>query len=281
MLSVFFIFTKIKKRLMKRILSTLVIIALPALTSAQNISNSLEGYYKSNKKDALYTSFYFDGKGHVLISDSYNAEYVVVDKTVYVFPDKSVFIFTLDNDKLTGKSNWVEKTTYKKTKTPILSEDISIPTYKVDPNFLFEFYRLNYKDGTDETSFDYFENPEEYNKSIKNLCDKGLTTACAAQFGILYIEALGGLDQLLENTTTTLKPNLELENLANHIIKLGDIRGYGLLASYYFAIGNEDRGNEILEQGIELGDQNSSNLMLQLELNKMQNEIETSTEETN
>lgn len=258
---------------MKKLIICLTLIFIQNNLFAQNFSNSLKGYYSNTKENELYSSIYLNGDGHALINEAYLAEYVQIDNKIYLFPDKSVFIFTLNNDKLIGDSSWVENNTYKKNKDTIRTKEITVPVYKIEPKLLYEFYKINYTEGTDQVSFDYFVDPEKYKNSIEKLCNQGLTTACASYFGLLYLEDLGGLDQLLENKSLNIKTNSKLENLAKFIIDKGDIRGYGLLASYYFSTGNEERGNEILEKGVELNDPKSVNLLLEIELKKIDADI--------
>lgn len=237
--------------------------------NAQAPSNNLEGYFKSNKKDALYTSIHLDGKGHALINDGFQAEYVQNGDKLYVFPDKSVFVFKVENGRLKGESSWVEKATFKKSEVPFSEEPFVFPAYTVDAGLLFDFYKLNYKEGTDEGSFYMFENEEDYIKQMASLCDKGLTSACGAYFGTLYLQSAGGLESLLdENALKGFSKNPEMEEIANRMIMLGDVRGYGLLGSYLYAAGNEQEALKVYNEGMEKGDQNCAAVLFQLELEK-------------
>lgn len=249
---------------------TLLGLMLTTIVSAQSITNSLKGYYKNTSKNDLYTSFYFNGDGHALINDGYPAEYLQVDNFVYLFPNKSVFVFELKDKKLIGKSNWVEKASFKSSTTPDFGEEISIPKYTIDPNLLYEYYKINYEIGTDQPKFDFYSDYDTYTARLKDLCDKGLTTACGGYFGMLFIENSGGIVQLLESNTNTLKPSKEMEKIVEFMIQKGDIRGYGLLGSYYLAIKDEVKGYEALTKGMELGDLKSSNLLMELELNQLE-----------
>lgn len=251
---------------------TLLGCILTTLVSAQSITNSLKGYYKSTSKNDLYTSFYFNGDGHALINDGYPAEYVQVENIVYLFPDKSVFVFELKDKNLIGKSNWVEKATYKTSTIPDFGEEITIPQYTIVPNLLYEFYKINYEIGTDQPNYDFYSDYDTYTARLKNLCDKGLTTACGGYFGLLYIESLGGIDQLLDSNTHAIKPNKEIEKIGELMIQRGDIRGYGLLGSYYLAIGNNDKAKEYLEKGTESGDLQSATLQFELEMDNLNEE---------
>ena len=76
---------------MKLFLAVLFALSVSVIANAQNISATLKGYFSTSKKDALYSSIYFDGEGHVLINDNYAGEYFQKEDCVYVFPDKSVF----------------------------------------------------------------------------------------------------------------------------------------------------------------------------------------------
>lgn len=247
---------------------------------AQKITNTLEGYFKNTKENELYNSIYLDGKGHALINNSYQAEYFQKDDRLYLFPDKSVFILKIDKNKLKGESTWVDKLTFKETKIPESEEINPLATYYIAPELLHEFYKQNFIEGTDETNFSLFSDEVSYSENAKKLCDQGLTSACGAQFGLLYIEALGGIDLLLdENLDKNIKENKVLEQLANKMIGLGDIRGYALLGSYYYAIGKEDLAFETYQIGSDNGDQTSASILLQTELNQLIEE-ETNQENT-
>ena len=124
---------------------------------AQKSTNTLEGYFKNNNDDDLYTSIYLDGKGHALINEAYEAEYFQREDLLYVFPDKSVFILKVDKDNLKGKSSWVKKLTFKKNNAPELDENRPFATNLIDPELLYAFYKLNFNEGTDEANFSIFE----------------------------------------------------------------------------------------------------------------------------
>jgi len=237
------------------------------ISNAQTPSNTIEGYFKSNKKDALYTSIHLDGRGHALINGGFNAEYVQNGDKLYVFPDKSVFVFKVENGKLKGESSWVEKAIFKKSEIPFSEEPFTFPSYTIDAELLFDFYKLNYKEGADEGSFYMFENEEDYMKQTAALCDKGLTAACGAYFGILYLQSAGGLESLLvENAVKDFSENSQMEKIANRMITLGDARGYGLLGSYLYALGKEEEAVKVYNEGMEKGDQNCAAVLFQLEL---------------
>lgn len=247
---------------------------------SQNITNSLNGYYVNANENDLYSSFYFDGKGHAIINDAFQAEYFQKDNKLFVFPDKSVFILKVDQNKLKGESSWVKKSTFKKSTVPTFEELVLFASNIVDAKLLYEYYKLNFTDGTDEINFSLFENEEDYLEKTTQLCNQGLTAACGAQFGIMYMHAMGGFKNLLGDGDTnqqySFKENTELESLAKKIISLGDIKGYSLLGSYYYAIGNEEKAMETYQQGLEQGDQNSAAIILETELQKMiDEEVET------
>lgn len=247
--------------------------------SAQTISNNISGYFKTSSKDALYESIYLDGKGHAIISDSFPAEYFQKDDVLYVFPDKSVFIFKLEKDNLKGISEWVNKKTYKATKVPTNDEYERIfDTYTVDPNLLYEFYKNNFKDGTDEVSYEAFEDEANYIQNMENLCNKGLTSACGALFGMKFIQSSGGLDSLLSGNDTEFKPNKDLESIAQKMISLQDYRGYSLLGSYFYAMGDIQKAKEIYSEGSEKGDSQSTMVLFGLEIDEEVNELESNQE---
>ena len=256
-----------------------VLLSFSAL--AQNITNSLNGYYINTNENDLYSSFYFDGKGHAIINDSFQAEYFQKDNKLFVFPDKNVFILKVDQNKLKGESSWVKKSVFKKSTIPAFEEPILFASNIVDAKLLYELYKLNFKEDTDEVNFTLFENEEAYLEKTTYLCNQGLTAACGAQFGLLYMQAAGGFERFLKETNEqqAIKENTTLENIARKMISLGDMRGYSLLGSYFYAIGNEAKAMEIYQQGVEKGDQSSITIILEMELQKMLDEEATTDAE--
>lgn len=246
-------------------------------TYAQNISNNFSGYFKNTKKDNLYSSIHFNGDGHAIINDAYPAEYFVQDNLLYVFPDKSVFIFEVEKNKIKGISNWVEKQTFKETTVPTNEDyEVFFETYTIDPNLLQQYYSYNYNEKTDEISWIAFEKPDEYLSEMQKLCDNDLTSACGALFGMKYIEATGGFENLFENLSENqqISENKELEKIAQKMINLEDGRGYALLGSYFLTIGNKEKAKEILTIGSEKGNQQAILTLFELEVNESLNESE-------
>lgn len=253
---------------MKKSILFLLLIASISV-NAQNISNNLTGYFKTNNEDALYTSIHLNGNGHALISDGFSAEYFQKDDTLYVFPDKSVFIFKIEKDKLKGISEWVDKQTYKSSKVPTNDDyERNFNTYNIDPNLLYQFYQKNFIEGTDQISWEAFENEQAYNSKMKELCEKGLTTACGALFGMEMLKGYGGLDGLINNETTIQKPNENIEKIAQKMIDAGDNRGYGLLGSYFYSIGNIIKAKEIYTEGSEKGDTQSALILFSISIDE-------------
>lgn len=263
----------------KTIMIVVTALSMHGIT-AQNISNHLSGYFKNNTKDGLYSSIYLDGRGHAIISDAYSAEYFQLDNTLYVFPDKSVFIFKVEKDKLKGVSSWVEKQTYKSSAVPKTEEPMVFPSYTIQPDLLHKFYLYNFTEGTDEASFSAFEDMELYIKNMEELCNKGLTAACGSLFGMKYLEASGGLDSVLEGNTAKFKDDKTLPAIANRMINLGDVRGYSLLGSYYYAIGNEEKAREVYTKGSDNGDTQSALILFNLDMEKSMQDMDNAEEIT-
>ena len=243
---------------MKRCLGILFSLSVSVIANAQNISATLKGYFSTSKKDALYSNIYFDGEGHVLINDNYAGEYFQKEDYVYVFPDKSVFIFKVDKDKLKGISSWVEKNTYKQAKIPSNdSVERVFKTYKINPTLLHQWYIQNFKEGTDEISFSVLEDSSKFKNQMEDLCNKDLAAACGSLFGINILEAVGGLNALLDTenrSAVELKPDIKIEAIARKMINLNDFRGYSLLGSYYMMLGNTEKAKLIYEEGAQQGD---------------------------
>lgn len=234
----------------------------------QAVSNSLSGSYVNGDPKAMYSSIAFDGKGHAVINDSFQAEYFQKDDVLYILPDKSVFIFKVEKNQLKGHSSWVEENTFKPSDpTIVLEESVSFPSYPVNPQLLYEFYQLNFIEGTDQIRLDMIENEQEYQKQMESLCKQNLTVACGAYFSMLYLEHSGGFSSLFSSKKeNTFQENPEMENIAKKMISLGDYRGYSLLGSYYYALENHEKALDIYNEGIEKGDMKSMIILMELEL---------------
>lgn len=243
-----------------------------SLTSfAQTATNDINGYFKNSKKDELYSSFHFNGKGHAIINDSYPAEYFIKNNLLYIFPDKSVFIFKIEKNKIKGISNWVDKQIYKQTNPPKNTDlEIDFESYIIDPELLYQYYILNFNEGTDEASWDVFEDSENYTTKLQELCNKGLTTACGALFGMTYISSNRGLESIFETKEVT--QNSELETIANKIIALNDNRGYLLLGTYYYSLGETEKAKQLLIEASENGNVQAALKLFEIELLESLNE---------
>lgn len=237
---------------------------------SQETTNQLKGYYINNQVDDLYTELHFLGNGHALINNSYLSEYIQVNNQLYIFPDKGIFIFQIEDNKLKGINSWVENTEFVLKQTAEIENNVYVPNYTINPELLYQFYTLNYEIGTDQIKMSFLTDSEKYTEDIENLCNQGLNTACVVLFGTKFIEAQGGLNSLLSNNNPDFKANSELEHIAQQLIDSGDPRGYGLLGTYYLAIKDEVKGYEALTKGMELGDLKSSNLLMELELNQLE-----------
>lgn len=232
---------------------------------AQSITNQLEGYFKNTKKDHLYSSIHLNGNGHALINNSFPAEYFIKENILYILPDKSVFVFEIDKNKIKGISNWVNKQTFKQVNTPLDNdEEKAFEDYIINPELLYQYYIYNFSEGTDEVSWLAFENPQAYLTKMESLCNQGLTTACGALFGMKYLESAGGLNAIFE--TVKLSKNSELEKIANQIIDLKDTRGYTLLGSYYLGLGETEKAKQILSEGADRGDLQAALALFEIEI---------------
>jgi len=260
---------------MKNYLNLLLLLLASFTVNAQDISNSLAGYYKNNSNDGWYTSIHFNGKGHALVNDSAPAEYFQKGENVYVLVDNNVFILTLTKKELKGISTWVEKLKFKPQAVPTDDDYLrEFNQYTIDPNLLYAYFLENFDEKTGDASMNGLMNPSEYTNSMEKLCDKDLTISCGALFGMISLEELGGMDALLSDSVKQIKENPKLEKLANKMIALQDFRGYGLLGSYYLMIGNETKAREIFDLGSENGDEKSSLAIFEMELNNINSEEE-------
>ena len=263
---------------MKGLLGILFSLASCFITNAQTITNTLKGYYSTSKNNVIYSTFYFDGHGHVLINGNFPGEYFQKDDKLYVFPNKNVFIFKLDKNKIIGTSSWVDRIAYKLKNNPLIQvdDDAMSKSYEIDPNLLDQFYRLNFKQNSDSISFSALEEPQKYEHQMEDLCNKKLTSACGAWFGISVLNEIDELESRLENEDLEVepKPNIKIESIAQRMINLNDFRGYALLGSYYVMIGDLNKAKIIFKEGADKGDVDSIFALASLDMENFSTDLD-------
>jgi hypothetical protein len=208
---------------------------------AQNINNNLYGYYEAISEQTSYSSFEFDGNGKVSIAGMDFRDYFTKGDTLVIYPDKSIFKFKIEKNKLIGASTWVENGVW-------IKKDTLIPNNRKDDakaNNIAVLMNEYYQISGDKTSFDFLGDDAKASaqKDMMNkLCNKGLSRACLDYFGMLVIEDQGmGVLFNLEKQTKPVPENSNIIALGNKIIIEGEPQGHAVLGSYYYMIGKKGK----------------------------------------
>lgn len=256
------------------------------LLFAQQITNTLSGTFKTKAKDELYNPFTFDGKGRVAIGefDEVGYEFTERNDSVVIFVEKTVFIFKKEKNQLKGISDWVDKKVYKSDIKSFSNTQQSDAKLAQRAKFLAQHYDLNFKNNA-TFLFDLDEN--SLNQKIKQneianekLCNEGFDESCKIVFAYKFSEQSGGFFETLTNADNIkIKPNKELEKLAQKVIDLGNPDGYGLFYTYYYFTGNKAKAEQNLQKGLDLGSPYCAELSLNIALSELENNISEEIEE--
>ncbi len=244
---------------------------------SQEINNNLQGYYVSKSPDAMYSSFEFDGNGKVSIVGMELRDYFTKGDSLIIYPDKSIFKFKIQKNKLIGASSWVEKETWIKKDTLVPNNRKDDSKAKKTALLMNEYYKIS----GDKSSFDFLgDNAKATIKKdkINQLCNQGLSKACLDYFGMLVIEDQG-LMTILNSQKSTKPENPAIVTLAIKIIAQGETEGYAVLGSYYYMIGNKQKAMQLWKIGEQKGDSKSAMALFNIGLEEALDKIEPEKEE--
>lgn len=235
--------------------------------NAQMVNNNLNGYYKAQSDTLMYSYLSFDANGKVDIMGMSEGDFFTNGDSLIVFPDKSIFKFKIEDNKLIGTSDWVKDGVWVK-------HDSIIDNKRKDNNsalhqaaLLNEYYLKTRMNGTDITMLFDDKLMLAYTNTLEDLCNKGLPKACMELFGVKLMNEMGGIAAvLMPQKELKRTENQELVQLANKIIEMGEPDGHMLLGSYLYSIGQKEKGNSELEKAIELGSKKAILLQLNLSL---------------
>lgn len=254
--------------------STILLILLPVLFWAQQINNSLTGYYQQKGDTSFYPYFSFDGNGKVDISGYGTEDFFVKNDSVFIFTDKTdVFIFKLKGNQLTGlATGYVKGERWQKKDSAVTNNRRDDAAAQRKAVLLNEYYLRTAKNRDFTMLFDEDAN-HKYADTLNDLCGKGLMKACKEFFALRLMNLSGGVSQLLSGKKTSITKNPELEGLAQKIIQSGDADGYLLMGSYLQATGKEQEAREQFEKAAEEGSTKAALLLWQMEIAEEESEL--------
>jgi len=253
-------------KMIKNILLT-ICLAISLYAQAQTANNNLNGYYTAQSDTLMYSYFSFDGNGKVDIMGMGEGEFFTNGDSLIVFPDKSIFNFKIEGNKLIGTSDWVKDGVWVKQDSTVESKRKDDTLAQHQAELLNEYYQKTRMNGTDLTMLFDDKLMHEYTNTLQDLCNKGLPKACMELFGVKLMNEMGGISAVLipqKNLKVTENP--ELIKLANKIIEMGEKDGHMLLGSYLYSIGQKEKGNREIEKAIDLGSKKAALLQLNMSL---------------
>jgi hypothetical protein len=264
---------------MKKITITLGLIITLSMQS-QTIHYNLLGYFKNTKEQSLYSYFSFDNNGKVNIMGLNNGDYFIKGDTLIVFPDKDLFKFKIEKDKLIGVSNWVQDGVWEFKKDSIVKNNRKDNDLANKSAVLLNEYYEKTRMKNNQMDLLFDENlMKEYRKTIESLCERNLVRACKEQFGLATLDNLGGFEKVMSKKESELKESPDMLNLANKVIQLDPGEGYNLLSLYYTMHKQTDKANEASDKAIELGNKEVMLSKIAAELNN--SDVYTKPQNTN
>ena len=237
---------------------SLLLVLITSLAFGQKISNDLHGYYKAESDTLLYSYFAFDGNGKVDITGLGKGDFFRKGDSLIIYPDKSIFKFKIEKNKLRGTSDWVKNGTW-------IKRDTLIENHRKDPNLaqkraelLAEYYQKNNGKTDFALFFDESEIKERYNM-ISDLCTRGLPKACLEVFGMKIADDMGGVSAILSGKTNkNMVENPDIVALGNKIVDMGEEEGHTALGTYYYTIGQKEKAYTEWDKAIQKGSMRAS-----------------------
>lgn len=254
---------------MKKTLLLLLILNTLA-TKSQIANNNLYGYYINTKGESLYSYFVFDNNGNVDIMGLDKGDYFIKSDTLIVFPDKSMFKFKVENDKLIGVSNWVQDAVWELQKDSLVINNRKDDALaKKQAMLLNEYYeKTRMKNNQMDLLFD--ENlMNGYKKTIESLCDSGLARACFELLGLKIMNDMGGFAAAINpEKAKPMVENPAIIALANKLIAMGELEGYTQLGNYYTMLKQDAKAKEFYAKATQAGSKKATLQLLMQEANK-------------
>ncbi len=240
------------------------------LAQAQKANNNLQGYYTNTKGESLYTYFVFDNNGKVNIIGLDEGDYFIKNDTLIIFPDKSIFKFKVEKDKLISVSNWVQDGVWELKKDSLVANNRKDDGLAEKRALLLNEYYENTRMKDNQMAMLFDKNlMADYRKTIENLCDNGLPRACFELFGLKVMDDMGGFAAAFNpEKAKPMVENPTIIALANKIIDLGEIEGYTQLGNYYSMLKQDAKAKEFYAKAIKAGSKKATLQLLMQEANK-------------
>ncbi len=249
-----------------------LVILYPFCTSAQKISNTLVGYYRSIDSASLISEATFSGDGKAVFSFDTGYDFVQFGDTVAVIPDKSYYKFLLRNDTLFGQSYWVKDITLVLQKDSVVENrqtDISVRKAPL----VYRYYHL-FKSGDDSSGISLNdltadEDAHRYKATVlDSLCNEGFGRGCLDRIGYKILENPKLMEVAYSSHPVKLVPDTSIINLAEKAHSLGEVDAYAVLAAYYKMIGENELGNKYLKTAADEGSIKASMALFEESVNQ-------------
>lgn len=244
---------------------------------SQKIDNNLFGKFVSTDDKQLYSNFVFDNNGKVTIAEFSGGDFFIKNDTLIVFPDKDLFKFIIEKDKIKGVSNWVKDGIWVRSNDAIENNRKDDGLAKKNAALLNEYYeKTRVKNNQMAMLFDE-KLLNEYQQTVESLCNRNLVRACKEWFGTETLKQSGGMDTVLSGQKTEIKESQKLIEIANKVIKIDPAEGHHLLGLYYMMNKQTEMGEAELNKAAELGSKDAA--MTKLNFTMAKEEYDSSNQE--
>jgi hypothetical protein len=174
---------------MKKCLNLVLILLFGIPTSySQAVNNNLWATFESSSSDQIFQKFAFDNNGKVWIDDFGKGDFFTKGDTLFVFPDKDVFKFLVEEDRFVGVSNWVQDGVWVRSGDLVDNNRLNDQEARKQAQLYDEYYT---KTRVGISQFDFLFDAEMYQQyliNLESLCDRKMVKACTELFGIYSMD---------------------------------------------------------------------------------------------
>ncbi|MDR2920253.1 MAG: hypothetical protein LBV72_12935 [Tannerella sp.] len=259
----------ITKRLTITLLLTLCCIGY---AYTQEYSVSLSGTFQldTTSEKGPYDAFVFDGAGKAGIHafGESKGDFLQIDDTIIIYPDKSIFVFLKkDEQTLVGINTWVKDQVFRKME----NDTIITPMQTRGPDYaaqFYEFYTLTNRDAPSLSTYMSINMDSSLNTAMKRLCDEGFPKACLTMANALMLNspALASLFRSPDEENQKMAPDKEIFDYYMKAIELNELDAIAQLGAYFLMLGHKEEAMKMLEKGCELGHRECCYSLLGLEI---------------